>query len=143
MKNSNVSHLGEPDNNGNESDFNQDIVADDQRNENLKSMFRQPNPEFMQKLSNASEEVETINLKRKELNDQLSLIMARFENHGLNKEAVRASIRYNDMNEKQRENYDISYAIMRKAQGQPLQDDLFVASAHRTIKDSQKSTAQH
>jgi len=136
MENSNVAHLNDVNN-----DDYADDSATDSRQENLKTFLAQPDPDFMKKLSTASEEFSQIKIDRQELNDAANMIMARFEKYGLNKHAVKAAMRYQGMDKKLRDNYDLSYAVMRKAQGSPLQDDLFVAQAAKTINDHVSSAA--
>lgn len=102
------------------------------------SLLRQPNQEFLDKLKAANEELNEIAAERKELNDKKGAIFANFERYGLNKHAVRAAIKYNSMDPEQRDNFDLSYAVMRKALGQPVQDDMFIAAAEATVRDHAK-----
>ena len=44
---------------------------------------------------------------------------------GLNKTAVKAALKYIDMSDKERSAFDLTYKIVRKIVGEPLQIDLF------------------
>lgn len=101
-------------------------------------VFKQEDPKFMDKLKAAGEKYDAIKGERKKLNASMEELMATFENDGLNRKAVKAAISYVSMNEKDQQNYDLSYTIMRKAMGQPVQGDLFEAKVASEMKDRQK-----
>lgn len=89
--------------------------------------------EFLNELVEAEKDLAEIDDERAELNARKGEITARLVNKGLNKDAVNAAIKYFRTEEDKRQNFDLSYAITRKALGVPIQDDLFVAAAQRAV----------
>lgn len=112
--------------------------ADDSTEAEDKAVGPSFDPAFMQHVVAAQEKLYNIASRRSELNSEANAVIAGLEKYGLNKHAVRAAIKYHGMDPKQRETYDLSYAVARKALGQPLQDDLFVVAAQRAV-DQHKS----
>ena len=102
------------------------------------SLFKQEAPDFMQKLQDGAAKIAKIAGERKELNAQIAEVMATFENDGLNRHAVKSAIRYIDMNEKDQQNFDLTYNVMRKALGKPVQGDLFEAAIASELRDNAK-----
>lgn len=89
---------------------------------------------FLQRLRDVKERVASKVAERKSLNDDIASEMASLQSDGLNPKAFKAACAYLDMSPEQRENYDLSYAVSRRALGEPLQDDLFVATAKQNLK---------
>lgn len=106
---------------------------------NVTSIFKTEDPKFMTKLREGAEKVAAFVIKRTEVNKDIAAEMAKFESDGLNRKAVKAAMSYIDMNEKDQQNYDLTYNVMRKALGQPVQGDLFEAAVASEIRDSEKS----
>lgn len=94
---------------------------------------------FIDLLVSAEKKMQEIDDRRAELNASKAEVMAKLVNEGLNKDAVKAAIKYFRTPEDKRTNFDLSYAYARKAFGTPLQDDLFVASAQRQVDNYAKS----
>lgn len=90
--------------------------------------------DFMDRITAAASELDVIAEERKEVNAKKNLVISRLEKYGLNRHAVTAVFRYLKLDEDARDNFDLSYAIARKATGSPLQDDLFEASATHAVK---------
>lgn len=95
--------------------------------------------EFMEKLRQASDELDDIAARRSELNANSQAVFARFDRDGLNRHAIRAARAYMKLDPEKRENYDLSYQVMRKALGAPVQDDLFEAYARKQVTSHQAS----
>lgn len=95
--------------------------------------------EFMEKLRKASDELDDIAAQRSELNANSQAVFARFDRDGLNRHAIRAARAYMKLDPEKRENYDLSYQVMRKALGAPIQDDLFEAYARKQVTSHQAS----
>lgn len=95
--------------------------------------------EFMEKLRKASDELDDIAARRSELNANSQAVFARFDRDGLNRHAIRAARAYMKLDPEKRENYDLSYQVMRKALGAPVQDDLFEAYARKQVTSHQAS----
>ena len=87
-----------------ESQDNVKKILDSQQ-DNVTPIFKPEDKDFMQALRDGAETVAKIAGKRSELNAELAEEMAKFENRGLNRKAVKAAMSYIDMNEAQRENY--------------------------------------
>lgn len=112
--------------------------AEQGQGNNVTPLFKQEDPDFMDKLREGADKIAEIQGKRKELNASIAEVMATFENDGLNRHAVKAAIKFIDMNETDQENYDLSYTVMRKALGQPVQGDLFEASVASELREKPK-----
>lgn len=112
--------------------------GDSQGNSNVTPLFKHEDPGFMQKLRDGAEKIAKIQGERKELSASIAEVMATFENEGLNRHAVKAAIKFTDMNESDQENYDLTYTVMRKALGKPVQGDLFEASVASELRDRAK-----
>lgn len=108
--------------------------------ENVTPLFKQEDPDFMEKLRDGAEKIARIQGERKELNASIAEVFASFENDGLNRHAVKAAIKFDDMNETDQENYDLTYTIMRKALGNPVQGDLFEAAVASELRDRAKNS---
>jgi len=104
--------------------------------DNVTHLFKQEDPDFMQKLTDGAAKIARIAGERKELNAEIAEVMASFENEGLNRHAAKAAMKYVDMNEKDQLNYDLTYNVMRKALGKPVQGDLFEAAVASEIRDN-------
>lgn len=115
-----------------------EAVMVDQGDSKVTPLFKQEDPDFMDKLREGAEKIAVIQGKRKELNASIAEVMATFENDGLNRHAVKAAIKFVDMNETEQENYDLSYTVMRKALGQPVQGDLFEARVASELREKPK-----
>lgn len=94
---------------------------------------------FLQKLIDARAKLEDIANQRSSLNAASTAIFASLDVYGMNREALRAAIRYTKMDEDQRENYDLSYLISRKAMGHPVQADLFEEKAKAEVRAFNRS----
>ena len=93
--------------------------------------------EFLQGLAEAEQKLLAIDNQRAELNAGKAEIMAKLINFGLNKDAVKAAIKYFRTPEDKRQHFDLSYQVMRKALNCPMQDDLFVAAAQKAVNKHQ------
>jgi uncharacterized protein (UPF0335 family) len=105
---------------------------------NVTSLFKPEDPGFMQRLRDGAEKIARIQGERKELSASIAEVMATFENEGLNRHAVKSAIKFTNMNETEQENYDLTYTIMRKALGKPVQGDLFEARVASELRDRAK-----
>lgn len=99
---------------------------------------------FLQKIVDAATKLEDIANQRSSLNAASTAIFAGFDVYGLNRNALRAAIRYTKMNDDQKGNYDLSYLIARKALKVPVQADLFEEKAKAEVRafNSKKGSAE-
>lgn len=98
-------------------------------------IFKAEDPKFMKKIVDGANKINEIKDKRKALSADIAAVMANFESDGLNKKAVKAAMTYVDLDDKERDNYDLSYTITRKALGVPVQGDLFEAAVASEMRD--------
>lgn len=89
--------------------------------------------EFLAELKDFEAKLADIDFERAALNSKKKDLTTSLINRGMNKEAIMAAIRYYRTVEEKREAFDLSYAIMRKALGVPIQDDLFVAFMQHSV----------
>jgi len=99
-------------------------------------------PKFIELIAASEKKLAGIDEKRAELNASKAEVMAKLVAKGMNKDGVKAAIKYYRTEEKDRENYDLSYAVTRKALGVPIQDDLFNAAALKQV-DAHQKDKQH
>lgn len=78
--------------------------------------------------------MQEISEHREELNARKAAAIAELVNMGFNRDAIAAALKYHNTPEDKRENFDLSYIYARKAFGQPIQDDLFVAATREQIE---------
>lgn len=78
------------------------------------------------------EEMDRLREERTGINQALGEIRAAIRAKGLNMHAVRHALQYRDLAEDQREGYDITADIARRACGVPVQLDLDLAAAAAT-----------
>ena len=77
-------------------------------------------------LALAISELEDIAEDRASLNAQANAIFERLQDaHGCNRSAIKAAMKYVQLGDSQRENWDWTYHQTRAALGQPVQPDLF------------------
>ncbi|MCB1789542.1 MAG: hypothetical protein KDJ24_04540 [Gammaproteobacteria bacterium] len=93
--------------------------------------------DFMQQIRDANEKLEAIENKRDELNAQSAAVIAKLKDDGIPKSAFTAARKYIKTKEEKRAGWDLAYQVCRKALGQPMQDDLFEASARQQVKQHQ------
>ena len=103
--------------------------------EQLESMY---DPKFIELIADSEKKLQDIDDKRAELNATKAEVMAKLVAKGMNKDGVKAAMKYYRTAEEKRENFDLSYALTRKALGVPMQDDLFNAAALRQVEAHQK-----
>ena len=96
-------------------------------------------PKIIQLIADSEKQLQDIDDKRAELNATKAEVVAKLVAKGLNKDGVKAAIKYYRTAEEKRENFDLSYAVTRKALGVPMQDDLFNAAAMKQVENHQKS----
>lgn len=99
------------------------------------SMLANPDEAFMERIRDAAEQLEGINERRSQLSaDRTAVLEGLAADHGVNKHAMLAAIRYCDLKDKAKENWDLTYQVTRKALGAPVQMDLFEAQLERGVK---------
>ena len=97
--------------------------------DNVQSIFKHEDPKFMQKLRDIREAVSKSKAKRDLINAEITEELAKFEAEGLSKKAAKAVMAYMELNPKDKQSYDITIAVMRKAFGDPIQGDLLLKAA--------------
>ena len=95
------------------------------------------NAELMEEIREAERDLVEIDSQREELNARKKEIMARLENHGFDKGAVKAAMKYYRTPDDKRDRWDVSYLAARKALGVEFEDKLFAASVERQVQRSQ------
>lgn len=98
------------------------------------SLFDQ---DFLDLIAKTEQDLLEVDDSRAELNARKAAMMAKLVDKGLNKDAVKAAFKYFRTPEEKRERFDLSYQVVRKALGCPMQDDLFVAAAQKTVDNHQ------
>lgn len=89
--------------------------------------------EFLDRITRAADQLEDIAAERNALNAKKNAVITNLETYGLDTKAVMDVFKFMQLDEGVRKNYDLSYAIARKAMGAPLQDDLFAAAAKNAV----------
>lgn len=92
------------------------------------------NEETLKKVSDFRETSNDIKEQRKSLSDKLAAAKSELIALGFNKEGLEAAIKYSNLEEKDRENFDLTYLYVRRATGHPVQDDLFEAATRQQVE---------
>ena len=100
-------------------------------------IFKKEDPKLMEKMRGFVEKLDKIKTERSELNAESNEVMAKLENLGFSKKGCKAAISYLALNEKDRTNFDLSYAYLRKACGEPVQDDLFMGAVQSELREQE------
>ena len=102
------------------------------------SMLKEPNPEFMDALRDAADDLDGIVATRQELNDKAKAIFSSLASkYSVNKDAMKAAMKYVELQDEKKENYDLTYQVMREALGDPVQKDLFTEKLKAEVADHQ------
>jgi len=88
----------------------------------------------LQKVSKFGDTMGEIKTAREALNARKAAAVTELVDLGFNKDALVAALKYVNTEEEKRENFDLTYIYARKALGQPIQDDLFVAATQRQVE---------
>ncbi len=75
--------------------------------------------------------------ERENSNAKIEAEIAGLEAMGVNRHAFKMALKYSEMDENQRKNFDFAYNLVREAIGQPLQPDLFEEPPTSTAADDQ------
>jgi hypothetical protein len=67
--------------------------------------------------------IEALKMDRTAVNEKIAAIRADLEAKGIKKTALDMAMRYINMDETQREGFDVAYTIVREAMGQPIKTD--------------------
>lgn len=116
---------------------NVENLEEARKGKEVRPEFKKIDQTFLNRLADARARLNQLSLDSKKINDERSSIYSGMQSDGLNANAVKMAIRYVDMTDEQKTNFDLSYAVARRAFGEPLQDDLFVAAANAQLKASQ------
>jgi len=101
------------------------------------SMLANPSEQFMEQIREAVAELENIDERRAKLSaDRSAVLEGLAAEHGVNKHAMLAAIRYADLKDAAKQNWDLTYQVTRKALGVPVQMDLFEAQLERGTKQA-------
>lgn len=101
------------------------------------SMLANPSEQFMEQIREAVAELENIDERRAKLSaDRSAVLEGLAAEHGVNKHAMLAAIRYADLKDAAKQNWDLTYQVTRKALGVPIQMDLFEAQLERGTKQA-------
>lgn len=73
----------------------------------------------------AIEAIKGFRAEREDTNAGIEAVITGLEAMGLNRHAFKMALKYSEMDENQRKNFDFAYNLVREAIGQPLQPDLF------------------
>ena len=92
------------------------------------------NAKTMERIQDYVGTVEEVKTAREALTAKLAAGKTAFIDEGFNKEAMEAILKYATLPEEKKENFDITYAFWRRAIGDELQDDLFVAAMQQQVK---------
>jgi len=102
------------------------------------SVLSAPDEKVLAKLRDAADALKAIDERRSALSsERTALLEVLVADHAINKAAMLAAIRYADLPEEKRENWDLTYQVTRKALGAPVQMDLFEAQVEQSIKKSE------
>jgi hypothetical protein len=102
------------------------------------SILAAPDEKFLAKLRDTAEALKAIDDRRSALSsERTALLEVLVADHAINKAALLAAIRYCDLPEDKRENWDLTYQVTRKAMGAPVQMDLFEAQVEKSIKTAE------
>lgn len=83
------------------------------------------NPEVRSAVAQAFERIKELEDQRRDINAQIKAEREGLVSRGLNKQALKDAERYCKLDETQRQGYDESLAISRKAMSLPIQPGLF------------------
>lgn len=93
----------------------------------------------LDELAMAVTELDTIAEERATLDAQTKAVYERLQaEHGCNRQAIKAAIRYAKLDEAKRMNWDWTYAQTRSALGLPVQPDLFDEALAEAITSETK-----
>jgi len=108
------------------------------------SMLASPSDDFLQEIRNAVQTLKEIDAKRKDLTASKTATVERLAaDHAVNKAAMLAAMRYVDLKDKDKENWDLTYQVVRKALGDPVQQDLFDAQLQRGVEQAIQGKRKH
>jgi len=108
------------------------------------SMLASPSDDFLQEIRNAVQTLKEIDAKRKDLTASKTATVERLAaDHAVNKAAMLAAMRYVDLKDKDKENWDLTYQVVRKALGDPVQQDLFEAQLQRGVEQAIQGKRKH
>jgi len=92
------------------------------------------NEDTLKKVSAFRETFNDIKEQRQALSDELSAAKSALIALGFNKDGLEAAIKYSNLEEKDRGNWDLTFLYVRRATGHPLQDDLFEAATRQQVE---------
>jgi hypothetical protein len=102
------------------------------------SILAQPDEKFLSRIKSAVDDLEEIDEKRTELTASKTAIFAQLAaDYAVNKDAMRAAMRYVKLKDDAKQNYDLTYQVCRRALGSPVQMDLFDQQLERAVKIDQ------
>lgn len=85
--------------------------------------------------------VEEAKNDRGEVNAQIAAYRAKLANMGIPKKAYDMAARYASMKPEEQKGFDLAYALVRDALGDPMQEDLFSAAEERYSAMQEEKTA--
>lgn len=94
-------------------------------------MAKLTNEGLIEKIANAIANVKSLKNDRADVNAEIQAVRENMNALGIPKKAFDMAMKYMDMDPEDRESFDIAYALVRKAGGLPMQDDLFEAAERR------------
>jgi len=106
--------------------------TDSASEERIPSMLKQPDQAFLDSVATMGQTFEDLRAEAKVINESRKALIARVEEKGIHKQAFRDAGKYVRMSPEQQENYDLSYQLVRRALGKPVQMELELAQAERT-----------
>ena len=112
----------------------------EKKDDNVTPLFKSEDPKFMKKLCAIREKIQESKSQRKLINAEISEELAKFETMHLSKKAAKAVLSYMELSPKEKQNYDVTIAVMRKAYGDPIQDDLLLTAALESEVKDKKAT---
>lgn len=81
-------------------------------------------PELRQFIAQTISQVRELKAERADTQTTIQAALAEVESRGLPKKAFKMVLDYLDLPQKQKENFDVAYAIIRQAANEPLQLDM-------------------
>lgn len=82
-----------------------------------------PDPAVNKPITDAIEQLDSLDAQRQELNAKAKEIIKRLEGKGINRHAFRYARKVMSMSEQKREGFDLSYMLTRQAAGHAMQAD--------------------
>ncbi len=80
-------------------------------------------------IKEAIDEIEAITDRRSNVAADKAEVVKRLEKRGINRHAFRLAMQYAAMGEHAQQNFDVAYALVRKASGKPMQHSFVFDSA--------------